>query len=141
MTKLKFAGVEVKTKLPISKNSIWMNPSTFSPLFKKWVKKNFPKYVARVKSESFAGGNSFNVWISNPDGSSIPKNDFSKISNFAKTFRMGKFNGMIDSYEYDNTDNLFSESGIRLESGIKYVSVYNEPKFGSSEWKIWESRK
>jgi len=60
------------------------------------LKKNFPEIKFKVRSESFAGGNS--VRISYTDG--VP---LDKVRAITDKYQYGSFNGMIDLYEYTNS--------------------------------------
>jgi len=50
-----------------------------------------------VKSENYAGGNSVNVWIADP----LPATR-AQIELYLAQFEYGSFDGMTDSYNYDN---------------------------------------
>jgi len=102
-------------------------------LVKQFVKMNFPKVVCRVKSASFANGNSLDVYVSTPIGGSIPTEDFNKINSFANLFEYGRFNGMEDMYESYENSGLTSDNGTEIEAGVKYVHVNNRASFGTVE--------
>ena len=107
-------------------------------LVKQWVKKNFPNVVCRVKGDSFAGGNSMHVNVSNPDGTPIPQADYEAINNFANLFEYGRYNGQEDLYENYENSGLRTDNGTELQAGVKYVSVDNRPSFGTVEWARYE---
>ncbi len=107
-------------------------------LVKQWVKKNYPNVVCRVKGDSFAGGNSMHVNVSNPDGSPIPQADYEAINNFANLWEYGRYDGMHDLYENYTTSGLRTDNGTELQAGVKYVTVDNRPSFGTVEWARYE---
>lgn len=102
-------------------------------LVRQFMKKFFPQYVVRVSSQSFAGGNSLDVYVSTKTGSSIPNSDFAKIYGFAHQFEYGKFNGMYDIYEDYENSGVVTDKGTELQAGVKYVHINNRPRFGTVE--------
>jgi hypothetical protein len=102
-----------------------------SSMVKQFVKAKYPSVVCSVKSESFAGGNSLTVWVSNPDGSSIDLLIYNDIKRFADLFQYGHFDGMDDCYHYDKTSGTTTDKGTPIEAGVKYVHTDNRPMFGT----------
>lgn len=102
-------------------------------LVRQFAKKFFPQYVVKVSSQSFAGGNSLDVYISTQLGGSIPQHAFQKISEFANQFEYGKFDGMHDIYEHYENSGTTSDKGTELKAGVKYVHCNNRPRFGTVE--------
>jgi hypothetical protein len=109
---------------------IYLSAKHVASLAKQYVKAKYPKVTCSVKSDSFAGGNSVTVYLSTPDGYSVDAAIEKDVSNFAKTFQYGRFNGMEDIYEYNNTDPK-TDNGTVMDGGSKYVSVNNRPMFGT----------
>ena len=107
-------------------------------LVKQFVKKNYPNVECRVSSSSFAGGNSLDVHVCNPDGTPIPNAQFEAINNFANLFEYGRYNGQEDLYESYENSGLVTDNGTKIEAGVKYVSVDNRPSFGTVEWARYE---
>lgn len=61
------------------------------------LKKLFPKTKFSVTSESYSGGDSVRIsWI---DGVTEER-----VHNIVKKYQAGSFDGMTDSYTYDNRD-------------------------------------
>lgn len=59
------------------------------------LKKRFPNFKFKVKSESFAGGTSVNIlWFNGPT--------IKQVENITNKYQYGHFNGMTDSYECSN---------------------------------------
>lgn len=59
------------------------------------LKENFPSIKFSVRSESYAGGNNVCIsWINGPTEEEVEK--------IVNKYEYGSFNGMTDSYEYDN---------------------------------------
>jgi hypothetical protein len=109
-------------------------PPVAGSLVKQFVKAKYPNIVCKVKSESFAGGNSLNVYLCNPNGGPAEHTVWEAINEFAHNFEYGSFNGMYDIYEtYDNTATV-TDAGNRIEAAVKYVSVYNGPQFNTVEY-------
>ena len=52
-------------------------------------------------------------------------------------WRYGRFDGMTDYYEYEETK-YGTDNGNIIEGGCKYVSVNNKPQFGTVEWIVNE---
>ena len=103
-------------------------------LVKQWAKKNYPNVVCRVKGDSFAGGNSMHVNVSNPDGSPIPQADYEAINNFANLFEYGRYDGMHDIYESYENSGLRTDNGTELKAGVKYVRTENRPAWGTAQY-------
>ena len=108
-------------------------PTEAGQLVKQFVKKNFPQYLCRVKADHFSMGNSLDVYVTTPNGGSIPKEEFDKINSFAHQFEYGKFDGMYDIYESYENSGTVTDKGTEIEAGVKYVMVYNHPRFGTVE--------
>ena len=108
-------------------------PTEAGQLVKQFVKKNFPQYLCRVKADHFSMGNSLDVYVTTPNGGSIPKEVFDKINSFAHQFEYGKFDGMYDIHESYENSGTVTDKGTEIEAGVKYVMVYNRPRFGTVE--------
>ena len=103
-------------------------------LVKQFVKKNYPGVECRVSSQSFAGGNSLDVHVCNPNGTPIPNAQFEAINNFANLFEYGRYDGMHDIYESYENSGLRTDGGTKLEAGVKYVRVENRPAWGTAQY-------
>lgn len=68
---------------------------------------------ARVRSESYAGGNAVTVTLYD----AAPWT-FEAVETFAKQFQQGHFDGMVDIYEYSNRRDDIPQ--------VKYVFVQND---------------
>jgi len=110
--------------------SICINHVAAASIIKQYVKAKFPDVLVSTASESYSMGCSARAYISHKDGRGINKSAYDDVRNFAKKFQMGNFNGMTDSYEY-NADTLSTDSGMHIDAYTKYISVENEPKFGT----------
>ena len=60
---------------------------------RKELKEKFPSIKFSVKSESFAGGNSVDIYYTN----GVPEDDIRKLVN---KYESGHFDGMTDCYNY-----------------------------------------
>ena len=115
------------------KATIYGGPTEAGQLVKQFVKKNFPQYLCRVKADHFSMGNSLDVYVTTQTGGSIPQHNFEKINQFAHQFEYGKFDGMYDIYESYENSGTVTDKGTEIEAGVKYVMVYNRPRFGTVE--------
>lgn len=106
-------------------------------MIKQFAKKHYPSIKVSSVSDTFANGNSIDVYLSTKTGEKIPNDDYIKVRDFGELLQMGRFNGMIDLYEYKDAE-YKSSKGTRISSYCKWVSVYNEPRFGTVEWCINE---
>jgi hypothetical protein len=124
-----------ETALRNYKGKTYINggPTEAGQLVKQFVKKNFPQYLCRVKADHFSMGNSLDVYVTTPNGGSIPKDEFLKINGFAHQFEYGKFDGMYDIYESYDESGVVTDKGTEIEAGVKYVHTHNRPRFGTVE--------
>jgi len=99
-------------------------------IIRQYIKNRYPEVVASVKTSKFAGGTSVGVYVSNPDGTTIPADQYTDIREFSESFEYGKFNGMIDMYEWNDEPGV-TDNGVKIEGGGKYISVNNHPRFDS----------
>jgi hypothetical protein len=107
---------------------IRVNHVAAAALCKQYVKSKYPNVVVSVTSDSFSGGNSTTVYLSDTVGGEVDKSIVDDVRNFGKQFVYGKFNGMIDMYEH-NDNTLFTDNGTEMDPSVKYLSVENRPKF------------
>lgn len=115
------------------KTYFYISHAEAGSLVRQFAKKFFPQYVVRVSSSSFAGGNSLDVYVTTPNGGSVPQSAFEKISSFANQFEYGKFNGMYDIYEDYEESGVVTDKGTELQAGVKYVHCNNRARFGTVE--------
>jgi hypothetical protein len=139
-TKVKFQIEGETYELPIKairnwggKETLYISHGEASLLVRQFAKKFFPQYVVKVNSNSFAGGNSLDVYVCTKTGGGIPQSAFEKISSFANLWEYGKFNGMYDIYEHYEESGAMSDSGREIKAGVKYVHVNNRARFGTVE--------
>jgi len=102
-----------------------------SSMVKQFVKAKYPNVVCSVKSASFAGGNSLDVYVSYPNGSEVEVEIYQDVERFANQFEYGRYNGMEEIYDYYTASGLKTEKGMEIEAGVKYVHTNNKPAFGS----------
>ena len=110
---------------------IYMSHVATASVIKQYVKKNFPSVTVSSTSDSFSGGNSVSIYISDPYGYEVDDEIYRDVSSFAKRFQMGSFNGMIDLYEMNDDRDMVTESGTKIDVSTKWISVNNRPSFGS----------
>lgn len=79
---------------------------------------------ARVKSESYAGGNSINVHVTD-----IAPTIANELRKYLRQYEMGTFDGMTDYYDCDNCRNDIPQ--------VKYVFLNNDISTGMSQ-EIWD---
>ena len=114
----------------LEKPIIRMNQTATANVMKQYVKKMYPKVTVSVSSDSFSMGNSVSVYLSDEMGNEIDNNIVSDVQSFGSQFVYGKFNGMIDMYEYSGSD-IQSDSGTKIDAGTKFLHVQNRPKHAS----------
>lgn len=101
-----------------------------SSLTKQYVKQKYPKVCVAATSQSYSGGCSCNIYLSNEYGLPVAGHIEADVKKFAYQFQSGHFDGMTDSYNYNEVDPT-SDNGTRISTGCNYVFVNNKPKFGS----------
>jgi len=70
------------------------NPTEAAKAIRKDLKAKYPTYKFSVTTEKYSGGNCVTVYC--------PKEvEQSEVSEMVNKYRDGKFDGMIDSYEYN----------------------------------------
>ena len=143
--KIKLTILGEEYQLPISalklkKDSKWneetyihMSAKHTASIIKQYVKKFFPEVKVWSNSQTYSGGSSCNVNLSNSDGSEISQNVYEQISEFGNQFKAGSFNGMIDLYEY-NEGTKTTDNNTPLKYFPSYVFCNNSPKWGSVEY-------
>mgnify|MGYP001587446879 CR=1 FL=1 len=112
---------------------IHMSAKHTASVIKQYVKKFFPEVKVWSNSQTYSGGSSCNVNLSNSDGSEISQNVFEQISEFGNQFKAGSFNGMEDIYEY-NEGTKTTDNNTPLKYFPSYVFCNNSPKWGSVEY-------
>ena len=83
---------------------------------------------AKVKSESFAGGNAVDVYLED-----VHPEKFHSIQTICKKYQYGEFDGMTDCYNYTNRNDSIPQ--------VKYVCVSNKPSDKLSESIFWGLKK
>lgn len=143
--KIKLTILGEEYQLPISalmlkKDSKWneetyihMSAKHTASIIKQYVKKNFPDIKVWSKSQTYSGGSSVDVSLSNLDGSEIEQNVYEMISEFGNQFKAGSFNGMEDIYEY-NEGTKTTDNNTPLKYFPSYVFCKNAPQWGSVEY-------
>lgn len=109
---------------------IYGRPPIAGAFVKQYVKTKYPHIKCSVRSESFSMGNSLDVWISEKNGNPVSdENIVEDVRRFTDSFQYGRFNGMIDMYEYnDNRYAMRSDEGVMVEAACKYVHVTNRER-------------
>ena len=145
--KIKLVIDKVEYQLPItayvSKPSyggtpyIHMSAKHTASIIKQFVKRFFPEVKVWSKSQTYSGGSSVDVSLSNSDGSEINNNIYQQIQSFSNKFKAGSFNGMEDIYEYNNND-VLTDNGTKLDYFPSYVFCKNAPQWGTVEYWVNE---
>lgn len=115
---------------PLPKPVINMNHVAAANVVKQYVKKKYPNVVVSSSSDSFSGGNSVDIYLSDEYGNGVDELIVKDVNRFLTQFEYGKFNGMIDMYEYNSND-VQTDNGTKIDCGLKYGHVQNRPKFCS----------
>ena len=116
---------------------IHMSAKHSASIIKQFVKRFFPDIKVWSKSQTYSGGSSVDVSLSNLDGSEIHQNIYEQISEFSNKFKGGSFNGMEDIYEYNNND-VLTDNGTKLDYFPSYVFCKNAPQWGTVEYWVNE---
>jgi hypothetical protein len=117
---------------PNKKNFVSVNRVAAASIIKQYIKQKYPSVVVSCISDTFSGGSSVDVYISDKKGLEVTKTIEDDVRSFGRKLQAGSFNGMIDMYESDE-GTLLSDNGTPIETWTKYISVQNKPKFGSRE--------
>ena len=130
-------GTEFKIKLPRKYiQSDWITIGGVGSVIRQvhtQLKKNGEMTFDKlwVRSESYSGGNSVDIYLLNPTKETKELSDY--IMNL---FQSGQFNSMEDIYEYhrDGKVILSLEDGGEVEVSSKYNFSYDKPPFGTKEY-------
>ncbi len=115
---------------PLEKPVINMNHVAAANVVKQYVKKKYPNVVVSSSSSSFSMGNSVSIYLSDEYGNGVDESIVKDVDRFGSQFEYGRFNGMIDMYEM-NSNEVQTDNGTEIDSGVKYLHVQNRPKFCS----------
>ena len=107
-----------------------MNHAAGASVLKQYVKQAFPNVEVASESDTFSGGNSVSIYISDKFGKQVDNDIVDTVRQFSYKFEYGRFNGMIDSYEY-KTNIEKTDAGTVIDAGCKFIHVQNRPKFMS----------
>jgi hypothetical protein len=110
---------------------IYGSPVVAGKIVKSYVKSKYPNILVWCKSNSFANGNSMDVYVCNTDGTEVENDVWMDIRSIATAFEYGKFNGWTDCYDSYEVSGLKTEKGMEIEAGVKYVHVDNKAPFGT----------
>lgn len=112
---------------------IYMSAKNTASVIKQYVKNNFPNIKVWATSDTYSGGSSTRINISNVDGSPVESNIERNITAFANSFKAGRFDGMCDMYEY-REDEVMTDNGTKLDYFPSYIFVENKASWGSFEY-------
>ena len=119
-----FEGNSLPTEINI-------NHAAGASVLKQYVKQAFPDVEVSSESDTFSGGNSVSIYISDKFGKEVDNDIIDTVRQFSYKFEYGRFNGMIDSYEY-KTNIEKTDAGTVIDAGCKFIHVQNRPKFMSA---------
>lgn len=127
----KFKNVTVAKS---SSDSGWVPMAGTSSVIRQFIKQRWPELKFRISSDTFAGGDSVTVYIQKP----ITDKVYKEVNAELNGFQTGSFNGMIDLYEYKNKSGISVEvDKVKYNFNTKYMSVYNRPKYGTTEYETY----
>jgi len=134
-TKISFTQDGIKyTDIPASKhsdNTYYIGLSGTATMIRQFLNDKYKIYgrdKVWIRSDSFANGDSIDVYINKLDSVL-----FEKVSLSLKNkFQEGYFNSMYDSYTSTKSDEATDE-GFKIFYGSKYVKVKNAPPFDKSD--------
>lgn len=82
-----------------------------------------------VRSETYSGGNSINVYTHGGTNTEL-------INSVVSLFQEGNFNGMIDSYEYGERVKVTNnDTGEVMGIGVNYTFYNNHSPYGTVEYR------
>ena len=86
----------------------------------------------QIKSQSYSGGSSIIVYLNPMD---ISKKLMVEIENdLDDKFQCGHFNGMTDTYEYNDVPITVSIDGRYYEFCTSFLFIEEVPKLGTKDW-------
>lgn len=144
MNQLNYLGVTIEVKS--DEISVWegnegkpvvsINRILSSKFIRNFIKLQFPKRTFKywVQSDSYSGGSSINVYVSEPNGTPIKKDDFETIQSFCNSVVGGSFDGMTDSY--NQKPKVEQEDGYSFSFSTSYIFTYNRPPYGTKEYDL-----
>ena len=109
---------------------IYLTQKHVASIVKHYVKEKYPKVEVWAKSQSYAGGDSVDIYLSYANGDKVEIEIEKDVDKFTQYFEEGRFNGMEDIYEYSDTK-IATDNGTELRGGTKYAFVRNGAPFGS----------
>jgi len=115
---------------PLKKVVIHMGHVATANVVKQYVKNKYPNVVVSSKSNSFSGGNSVDIYLSDEYGNGVDESIVKDVDRFGTQFEYGRFNCMVDMYEM-NSNEVQTDNGTVIDAGVKYVHIQNRPKFCS----------
>ena len=111
----------------LEKPILRINQTAAANIIKQYVKKTYPQATVYTGSDSYSGGNSVQVHLTDEKGNPMPKEIIEDVKRFGEQFVYGSFNGMIDMYEIKESRR--SDNGAYdIDMGVKYLFVNNYPK-------------
>jgi len=114
------------------KSFIQLDAKESASIVKQYVQQKYPDLKVWATSDKYAGGSSARVYVCNADASPVSEEIHDELSRFGDEFAAGRFNGMIDLYEYRD-DEFKTDDGMPISNYCSYVFVENRPKFNSAE--------
>ena len=117
--------------------SVGINRVEAAKMVRQFIKFKYgkhPDFKVWARSESYSGGSSLRVYVSNLDGTAVSNDIFNTIKDFAMTLAAGSFDGMTDSYDYKQVES--NVLGTKISMYTSYVFVDNEAPRGTKERKL-----
>jgi len=110
---------------------LYMSHAAAASVVKQYVSKRYPEVTCSVSSDSFSGGNSVDVYLSDERGNPVADEIRKDVDSFGHLFVYGHFNGMEDMYEYNQNGDYVTPEGYRVDASVKYLSVNARAKHAS----------
>lgn len=86
---------------------------------KQELKQMFPTLKFRVKSENFSMGSAVNVYLIGTEEEYVRVRD--EVGSLIRKYEYGSFDGMTDSYDYDNVNNNIPQAKYVQFSWDRYA--------------------
>lgn len=133
---LKFKNISITYYEQTGKKYYYASMKGVSSVIRQYIKQKYD-VPFQIKSDTFSGGDSINVYF-NP--MYVTQTMYDVISKDLAHFQAGTFDGMTDSYNYKSTHHIsgFVE-GQKITFDTTYLHTQYRPRYGTKEYAKFES--
>lgn len=125
---VKFLGHNLPIKVKTYKYGVYVGVAGTAALVREFLKAEYGWKQGKhywCKSQSFANGNSIDLYVNPIAYNSLSKPKLDKLNCIESAIRDGRFNGMEDIYEYTGNNDYTLSTGERISLSCKYFSMYD----------------